>query len=83
MHILEGYLGYAIQTSITKSSHFTVCTDIGFKMKNNSAYCESIYKHLKLRGVAFLGVINQGHKMWLVTGGTISFISIREYLIYG
>ena len=28
---LQTTLGHVIQTSITKSSYFTVCTDIGFK----------------------------------------------------
>ena len=49
-HILEDYSGYVTQTSITKSSHFTVCTDTGLK---RYIYCESIYEHLELRGVAF------------------------------
>ena len=57
-HVLEDYYGYFIQTSITKSSNVTVCAGI-----DDSPDCESICRHVKLRGMALsvnLGFYNPG-----------------------
>ena len=83
-HILKDYSGYVIQTSITKSSHFTVCIEIGFKTIA-SAYYESIFRHIKLRGVTFsvnFGFYKTGAQNQL---GVLIYVSYPhdKYIIYG
>ena len=48
---------------------------------NDSTYCESIYKHVKLRGVALsVNFTKSECETWLATGGAytyVCFVSIR------
>ena len=69
-----------IQTSTTKSSNLTVCTDIGYKV---IALIAKTFAGMSSKGYGFIGKFIPGAKCGWRQVALISFISIYgEYIIY-